>query len=155
MLKIAPVHEDELPVLLRLIQAAFEEHRGKLDPPSGVFKETLESLRGKWSRGGAFIAQLNGEAAGGVLYEPETGFMYLGRLAVPPEFRGQGVARALVEAVEQQARTLHLPCVRLGVRTQLPANRHLFEHLGYEVIRYDCHPGYTEPTMMMLEKKLV
>lgn len=155
MLNIVPAYEVDLPVLLRLIQAAFEEHRGKLDPPSGVFKETVESLRAKWNRGGGFIAYHEDNAAGGVLYEPEEGFMYLGRLAVPPEFRGQGVARALVETVEQQARTLNLPCVRLGVRVQLPRNRQMFEHLGYQVIRYDCHPGYTEPTMMMLEKKLV
>ncbi|MBZ0307572.1 MAG: hypothetical protein K8I82_16010, partial [Anaerolineae bacterium] len=92
MLQIAPVHENDLPVLLRLIQAAFEEHRGKLDPPSGVFKETLDSLRAKWSHGGGFIARLDDNAAGGVLYEPEAGFICLGRLAVPPEFREQGVA---------------------------------------------------------------
>lgn len=150
--EIHPVGEQDISALLLMIQTAFEEHRGKLDPPSGVFKETVETLRDKWQHGGAFLARVNGHNAGGVLYEPEETYMYLGRLAVLPEFRGHGVARALVDAVEAQARALHLPTVRLGVRTQLPGNLRLFEHLGYRVIREESHPGHTEPTFLILEK---
>ena len=77
-----------------------------------------------------------------------------GRLAVLPTFRKQGVAHALVDAVENRARELHLPKVTLKVRIQLSGNRAFFERIGYQVVAYNAHDGYSEPTFMTLEKLL-
>ena len=35
----------DLPTLLVLVHKAFEEYRGRLDPPSGAHDETLETPR--------------------------------------------------------------------------------------------------------------
>ena len=52
--------------------------------------------------------------------------LYFGRLAVVPEARGQGIARRLIEAVEDEARRRELAGVRLGVRIVLTENQQLF-----------------------------
>ena len=49
--------------------------------------------------------------------------LYFGRLSVVPEARGQGLARRLIEAVEDEARRRELAGVRLGVRIVLTENQ--------------------------------
>lgn len=154
MTHLQPVNDSTCADLWQVIQTAFEEYRGKLDPPSGVFKETVADIQHKVREGGGFLAFVESEIAGGVVYEPRDGYLYLGRLAVLPNFRGQGISRALVEAVEQAARQLNLPRVRVGVRIVLPDNVAMFERLGYEIVSYDIHPGYTEPTYISMDKNV-
>jgi ribosomal protein S18 acetylase RimI-like enzyme len=146
--------EADVPLLFALVHAAFEEYRPLLNPPSGAHRETLESIAKKLAAGGAYIAW-NGETAlGCVLIEYEEDALYLGRLAVLPEYRRLGVARLLIDAVENQARSSGLNKVTLSVRVQLPRNRAFFERLGYKFVAYNYHDGYTEPTFLTLEKHL-
>jgi ribosomal protein S18 acetylase RimI-like enzyme len=53
---------------------------------------------------------------------------------VLPAYRGQGVAGALMAAIEASVRAQGLVEVRVGVRGSLPANRRLYEKLGYRVL---------------------
>ncbi|MEO8610764.1 MAG: GNAT family N-acetyltransferase [Chloroflexota bacterium] len=140
--------------VLALILDAFEEYRGVLNPPSGAHRETADTIHKKLVEGGGFIAYVGEKASGCVLYEPEANGLYLGRLAVLPDYRKQGVAHALIEAVENRACELNLAKVTLGVRVQLSGNRAFFERLGYQVVAYDMHDGFSEPTFMTLEKAL-
>jgi predicted N-acetyltransferase YhbS len=140
--------------ILSLIRDAFEEYRAVLNPPSGAHRETFDTIHKKIIEGGGFIAYVGDQATGCVLYEREADALYLGRLAVLPDYRKQGIAHALVEAIEDRARELNLPKVTLGVRVQLPGNRAFFERLGFQIVAYDSHDGYSEPTFMTLEKKL-
>ena len=55
---------EEADVVLRIMQLAFEEYRGKLDPPSGALNETIEDVRRGIASGGAFLA-LAGDAVVG------------------------------------------------------------------------------------------
>jgi ribosomal protein S18 acetylase RimI-like enzyme len=146
--------EADVPLLLSLVHAAFEEYRSLLNPPSGAHRETLETIAKKLAGGGAYIAW-NGETAlGCVLIEYEEDALYLGRLAVLPQHRRLGVARLLIDAVENQARASGLNKVSLNVRVQLPRNRAFFERLGYQFAAYHHHDGHTEPTFLSLEKYL-
>ncbi len=146
--------EQDIPALLDVIHSSFAEYEGRLDPPAGAHHETVESLRLKMSQGGGFVAMVNQEIAGCVIFEREPDSLYLGRLAVLAPYRRRGIARALVNSVEQQARALGYRRVRLGVRVGLPDNRALFENLGYRVIGFGTHAGYTEPTYVHLVKDL-
>ena len=146
---------DDAPLMTELILTAFEDHRGKLMPPSGAHNETPDKIRAKLEQGGGIIAYVEDSPAGCVVYYPEgEGALYLGRLAVLPAFRQHGIGHALVAAVEQKARTAGYAQVSLSVRTALPANRAFFERLGYSVTCYESHAGYTEPTFMHLMKPL-
>jgi ribosomal protein S18 acetylase RimI-like enzyme len=146
--------EDELSTALAVLHAAFEEYRAWLDPPSGVHRETLQSVRAYLERGHLLCALLGETMAGCVLFHAEQDHMYFGRLSVLPAFRNQGIARALIDRVEESARALDLPRVRLGVRVALPHNRAYYERIGYRLLEARAHSGYAEPTYVILEKAL-
>ncbi len=61
----------DIPAALAVLHAAFEEYRGWLDPPSGVHRETVESLRSYLERGHLTLAYSGDVLAGAVLYHAE------------------------------------------------------------------------------------
>ncbi len=142
------------PLLVDILHAAFAEYDGRLDPPSGAHHETLDTLLEKMKEGGAFLAFAGGKAVGCVFFEVHEDYVYLGRLSVLPEHRKQGVARALINQVEQQARDLGKSRVQLGTRLALPQLLAYYARLGYQPISYVAHPGYTQPTYAIMEKVL-
>ncbi len=146
---------DDAALMTDLIRAAFEEQRGKIDPPSGAHSETPEKVRLKLEQGGGFIADIDGIEVGCVVYYPEgEGQLYFGRLAVLPAFRQHGIAHALITAVEEKAKQHGYAGVSLSVRVALPLNQSYFQRLGYSVTGYESHAGYTEPTFMHMLKPL-
>lgn len=140
--------------LLAVIQAAYAEFLGKLDPPSGAFAETESSNSAKLGKGGAIKALAGDMLIGGVLYEPKGDFMYFGRLAVLPAWRRGGVAQGLIAGVEECTQAVGMNRVQIGVRLVLPAHQAYYEGLGYRPIAYECHPGFTQPTSVTMEKQL-
>lgn len=167
MVKIASLHLNETIIsfahaqpseaadLLCVIQAAYAEFLGKLDPPSGAFAETEGSIGVKVRKGGAMKASAHGALIGCVLYEPKGDFMYFGRLAVLPAWRQGGVAKGLIAAVEECTKAVGLTRVQIGVRLVLPAHQAYYEGLGYKPIAYECHPGFSQPTSVTMEKTLL
>jgi GNAT superfamily N-acetyltransferase len=146
---------DDIPMLVALIHTAFEEYRGRLAPPSGAHWETAQSIGTYLQQGRAVLAWLNDQAVGCVCYHQAGAHVYFGRLSVLPLFRQHGVGRALVAYVEQQARALGAQRVQLGVRLALPHLQAYYERLGYRVVCYETHEGYTAPTSAVMEKQLV
>lgn len=144
---------DDIPILLTVLRAAFEEYRGRLDPPSGVHSETVETLRQKLEKGAAVLAKIGDEVAGCVFFQQEAGYVYLERLSVLPEYRRRGVGQALVEYVEQRAQMLKLP-VQIGVRLPLADIRSFYERRGYRVVRYAAHEGHADPTYVVMRKDM-
>jgi GNAT superfamily N-acetyltransferase len=137
-----------------LVREAFEEYRGRLDPPSGAHAETPESVRDRLRSAGALLALAADGPAGCVFYETAAEHLYLLRLAVRPAYRRRGLARVLIEQVEARARELGRPRVRLGVRIALAGQRAYYERLGYRPVGTGTHAGYAEPTYLLLEKPL-
>ena len=142
-------------VLAATIAASFAQYRGKLVPESSAFRETEEAIVRQLGAGaGAFIAERNGEVLGCVMTEPMEGDLYFGRLAVLPAAHGLGLAKRLIQAVEDDARARGLPGVRLGVRIALPQNQRLFNSLGYREISREAHPGFNQPTSINMRKSV-
>jgi ribosomal protein S18 acetylase RimI-like enzyme len=144
--------EQEAPEILRVMQAAFLEYNGVLDPPSGVHHETVESVKQKLQTGNFVLAEINYEIVGCVFYENKVSYVDLGRLSVIPQHRRQGIGRMLIDYVEQKARQNQIPNVRLGVRMVLVNLRRYYEGLGYKIISLETHAGYAEPTYVLMEK---
>ncbi|MBI4671535.1 MAG: GNAT family N-acetyltransferase [Chloroflexi bacterium] len=142
--------------IVRVLHAAFAEYRGVLNPPSGAHNESVASVRARMQTARWVLAETAVErrTVGCVLYEPHTEFMYLGRLAVLPEFRGRGIGNALIEYVEKKARQAGYTRVRLGVRVVLDAMRAAYERRGYRFVEAHAHEGFETPTYVMLEKEL-
>ena len=151
---IRPGTQEDVPRILEVITRAFEEYRGRLDPPSSAQRETLDSVRDKLRQGGAVVATAGKQMTGCALWKQEPGHLYVGRLAVLPEFRKAGIGGRLMEWVEEQAVRLGAPKVRLMVRVTLGAIREYYERKGYRVTGRGSHPGYAEPTYLVMEKNV-
>jgi predicted N-acetyltransferase YhbS len=146
---------DDIPTLVTIIHTAFEQYRGRLEPPSGAHRETVQSIATYLQQGHAVLALLNDQAVGCVCYHQEGEHVYFGRLSVLPAFRQHGVGLALIAYVEQQAQDLRAQRVQIGVRIALPHLQAYYERLGYHVVRYETHEGYTEPTSVVMEKQIL
>lgn len=153
-LRVTPAAPEDLSDAVTVIHRAFATLAGRIDPPSAALRETAESLAARFDRGGAvFVARVDGKIVGAVCADPKPdGSIYLDRLAVGPALVGQGIARALVTAVEDFARETGHDRVTLGVRLLLTDNIALFRHLGYVETGRKAHPGFSEPTSMDLAK---
>lgn len=153
---IRPAQEDDAPALVALIHAAFEEYRGKLEPPSGAHNENLDAVTGMLSQEHVFVAvaQKTGEVVGCVFWVERGDAAYLHRLAVLPAWRRQGMGAALVQVVEEAARAAGFDWVTLGVRIKLPANRRFYEGLGYRITRFAPHSGYLYVTYTEMSKRI-
>ncbi len=137
------------------IAASFEQYRGKLEPESGAFRETAEGIAAELAReSGAIVAERNGRMIGCVMVKLIEDDLYFGRLSVVPEARGEGIARRLVEAVEDEARRRELAGVRLGVRIVLTENQQLFSSMGYVEFSREAHEGFDHPTSINMRKAL-
>jgi ribosomal protein S18 acetylase RimI-like enzyme len=144
--------ENDAPVIVDVMRRAFVEYATRLDPPSGVHKESVESVRSKMNTGQWVLAEDGGKVMGCVWWENRGEYAYVGRLAVPPEFRGKGIANALMDHVEARVREENVPCVRLGVRIVLEHLHGMYERRGYRIVEYHTHEGYDTPTYVTMEK---
>jgi ribosomal protein S18 acetylase RimI-like enzyme len=154
-ISVRPATLEDAGLLAKTIAAAFEQYRGKLVPESGAFGETADNIARQLKSGaGAIVAERNGQALACVMTELQEGDLYFGRLAVLPQARGLGLARRLIDAVEEEARRRGLPGVRLGVRVVLTDNQRLFNSLGYVETSREPHPGFDYPTSINMRKAL-
>lgn len=152
--RLREAHSDDAGLLHDILMRAFSEYAGRLDPPSGVHSETIASVRKKLHEGGPLICEVGGEVAGCVFYAPKAGYLYVGRLAVVPEYRRRGIGDLLLRAAERRATELGLSHVRLGVRLALGKLRAYYEARGYIPIAFGSHAGYTDATYVEVEKPL-
>ena len=155
MVTIQSVSLSDTTEILDIMIRSFENYRHTLFPESSVFRETEDSLRGKLESGGGFFAAMEGQNVGFVSYEIRDSYVYLGRLSVLPEYRGLGIGKALINAVESVAVNHQLHQVRLNVRIALENNHRLFESLGFKKIAWHKHEGFTEPTYIEMSKDLL
>ncbi len=66
------------------------------------------------------------------------------RMYVVPEARGRGVARTLLTALEECARSLGFAVARLDTGPEQPAARHVYESEGYvEIPNFNANPVAT------------
>ena len=66
------------------------------------------------------------------------------RLFVPERFRGQGVGRALAQAVIAQARAIGYEQMKLDTVASLTASNRLYHSLGFESIPAYCHNPFPD-----------
>lgn len=147
----APV-DPALADILHLVQTAFAEMDGRIDPPSSMYDLTLESVAEQartgeiWSLGTPPIAC--------VFLTPKLDSLYIGKLSVALGARRQGLARRLLGLAETRAKHLRKPQLSLQTRVELTENHRLFERLGFKETGRQAHPGYDRPTSITYRKTL-
>ena len=139
-----------------LIRAAFAAQAVVTDPLPSALRVTVEDVAAHLRRGGAgAVFRADAVLAGSVLWAEQDGGLYVSRVAVAPAWRRRGIARGLMAAAEAAAQAMRLPRVYLGTRLVLEDNRRLFAACGFVETERTAHPGYTEPTSVTMEKRLV
>jgi GNAT superfamily N-acetyltransferase len=135
--------------LRRFVQDAFRDL--PIDPPSSSLKETLADFATRLQGDTIFVASDGGQLIGSIFCTPDEDALYIGRLAVRPDWRRRGVASALVDAAKAEARRRGAKRMTLGARIALPGNVALFRRHGFVIVRETCHPGFTAPTSYDME----
>jgi len=149
---LRPAVADDAAPLAQLIRLAFAAQSVATDPPSSALQEDQASLAAHFA-GGAGGVLAEGPIAA-LLWAEQDGGLYVGRLAVHPEWRGRGLARRLLAAAEQVARSRGLTRLHLSTRLVLQDNRRLFLACGFREIGFTTHHGYAAPTSVTMEKQL-
>jgi len=144
----------ESAAIAELIREAFEEYRGKLRPESGALAETAETIAVAFTDHTVMVAEADGRLVGCVLATPDGRNLYLGRLAVHPDFRRHGVGGLLLAEAERHARAIGAAALTLGVRIALPENFRYFAHHGFREVEREAHPGFDHPTSINMAKLL-
>lgn len=126
-------HPDELPA--RFLLAAMAEELTLIFGADGPPGTPLDSSELAPPRGTYVVAWVGAEAVGGAgLREIGHQLGEIKRMYVVPEWRGRKVARRLLSAVEDAARTLGYARVRLDTGAKQLDARHLYETSGYVAI---------------------
>ena len=144
---------DAAPAAL-LIREAFAAQSRATDPPSGALGETTASVSAKLAEGGGAGAEADGALVGVALWAEQDDALHIGRVSVRPAWRGRGIARALLAASEAESRRRGLKRMTLRVRLALEENQRLFAGFGFAPAGQGAHPGYAQPTFLVMEKRL-
>ncbi len=164
-LTIRAAEPDEAEAIWRLTREAYEPDRERVDPPSGVFTETVAEVRRAIEAGAIYVAAYDAAIVGAARVEPAVGVehvgpaagagaLYCGRVAVHPAAQGRGIGTALMRRVERHAVEGGYAAVVIGVRVGLPENLRFYERLGYRVVGSASHGGYAAPTYYHLRKEM-
>lgn len=125
-----------------------------IDPPSSVLKETEADFAARIGSETCLVIERDGALIASVFCVPKGDALYISRLAVAPQWRRRGLASALIEAAEAEARRSGAARMTLGARLSLPDNIALFRRHGFAVVAQTCHPGFSRPTSADMELRL-
>jgi putative acetyltransferase len=135
------------------------EHRPTEDPElAALVVAQQRELDGQVTlvRDGAsyLVGVVDGRAVACGAWQPlEPGVAEISRMYVRPAFRGRGIARQLVVALEEEALAVDRPIVRLAAAADAPAPIALYRSAGYRPIpAYGEHAG--NPFSVCFEKHL-
>lgn len=136
-------NDPALPAVLALVRRSFAYMDGVIDPPSSMLRLTLADLAAQAVAGEIWVI---GDVAACVLLTPRTEALYIGKLAVAAQARGQGHAWTLIDLAADRAQTLGLTALELQTRIELRANQAAFAAMGFVEVARTAHPGYDRPT---------
>lgn len=137
-----------------LLVTCYAYMEGRVDPPSSLANATPEKLREKAKKETLVTIWADGSLAACGFLRDTGRSIYLGKLAVHPAHRGQGLLRRIIDEAEALARRTGRPVLELGTRVELVENHATFTALGFRVTAETAHPGFDEPTSLTMERRV-
>lgn len=92
--------------------------------------------------GQAWLLERDGAVAGAVVLEEASDHLLLDNVAVEPARHGEGIGRALLDFVEEEARRRGKPEVRLYTNALMVRNIALYARLGYAETGREVQAGF-------------
>ena len=119
---------------LEWLQTEAEERYGlHFDVEGMVASDLADSGKFRPPDGRLYLVRYEGEVVGvGALKKLEEGVAEIQRMFVPPEFRGKGLGRAIVERLVEDARMVGYRQIKLESLSFLHAAHALYRSMGFE-----------------------
>lgn len=137
-----------------LLSQAFADMAGRIDPPSSMTRMSVADVAAKAAEEDLFLVRNDRRLLGCLFGTARGDVYYIGKLAVAPEARGRGLARALVARAADHARALGLGRLELQSRVELTENHRVFAALGFVEAARTAHAGYDRPTSVTFRRTL-
>ncbi|MFJ7669165.1 GNAT family N-acetyltransferase [Lysinibacillus sp. NPDC097195] len=143
-------------VVHKVMLQAFQEY-ATATPPSSALSETVESIEQAFNTGEqALISYMEDQPVAMVRFTVSEKGIYFFRLSVIPEMQGRGLAKALLNELENYARAQGKKFSECKVRMNVPRNIELYRSLGYVITKEtmaENRNGFSLPIVTM-EKEL-
>ncbi len=140
--------------VVKVLQRAFADYDGRLQPPPGALGETEASVRAHLQKGRIALAFIEGAPVGAMFLERKGDALFLSRVSVVPEKRGSGITARMVALAEEGARREGVRALTLRVREVLAQNLALFQRLGFRETGRHGHESQPETVMIDMRKGL-
>lgn len=126
---IRPATAADVPAVKAVTDAAYHPYIARI----GVVPAPMEADHAAEVAAGR--VHVTGDPVVGVLVlVPHEDHLFLDSIAVHPRAAGQGVGRRLLAFVDERARSLGLPEVRLYTNAMMWENQRLYPRYGYEMV---------------------
>ncbi len=144
----------DLPALHLLLQQAFAYMADRIDPPSSLTRMTLDDIAAKVRSEDLYLFRDGSRLVACLFGTAKSDVYYVGKLAVADSHRGQGLAKALIEAAAAHATSKGHLALELESRVELIENHAVFVAMGFERTGETAHPGYTRATSYTFRRPL-
>lgn len=134
---IRKVRDEELDIVASLTVDAYGEYAAKMSPDAwSLFAVDIANVRGRLVDAEILVAERDGRLVGSMTRYPQwrgaqEATVAVRLLAVPPEERGSGIGRALMQYAIDRAREEGKSRVILTTTPDMTSARELYERLGF------------------------
>lgn len=150
-LVIKKASEQDVFAIHDIVQQAFQAYANELGLPDKIsaLKETPQTILEELRKKTIFIAFLNGQPAGTIRLEvlPPGKVGYISRFGVRPDVQNCGVGKALIRAVEQEARELGLSALALHTASKMTSLVRFYYGMGFYIHSTSTDRGYIRALM--------
>lgn len=138
--------------LEQLLRTAYAPMENRIAPPSSLATMTTLDIVEKCRSEDLFLARENGIPIACGFGKPNGSDYEIGKVAVSDTHRGQGYARAIMDAATLRAKALDLDALMLFARVELTENHATYTALGFKVVGDFTHPGFDQPTALRFRR---
>lgn len=140
--------------VFELLRESFSYMADRIDPPSSLTRMSAGDVAAKAALEDLFVIRAGGLPIACLFGSPLGPIYYVGKLAVARAHRGQGLARALMEAAADHARAAGQRELQLQSRVELVENHAAFKALGFTQCGTTTHEGFSQPTSLTFRRPL-
>lgn len=126
---IRPATAADVPAVKAVTDAAYHPYIERI----GVVPAPMEADHAAEVAAGR-VHVTGGPVVGVLVLVPYEDHLFLDSIAVHPQAAGQGVGRRLLAFVDERARSLGLPEIRLYTNAMMWENQRIYPRYGYEMV---------------------
>ncbi|MFG2498823.1 GNAT family N-acetyltransferase [Streptomyces sp. NPDC048441] len=127
---IRPATAADVPAVKAVTDAAYHPYIERI----GVVPVPMEADHAAEVAAGRVYVTGDPVVVGVLVLVPHEDHLFLDSVAVHPEAAGQGVGRRLLAFVDERARALGLPEIRLYTNAMMWENQQIYPRYGYELV---------------------